>query len=172
MLIVLLQYNEHNPAFPPPPIALPPQTSFEHGAGGGGGGGQTLGMDEMAAILDSGFDDQPFPPTFRPHVNNVPSPLHRHQHEFTSQPQSHSNGYTSLDDHQRTPEMPTSADSVSSSIDSRPHGSGGHAKKRSAGGSGFAAVQNRYGPMGPLADEDEIYGKNGFGSGGFKGRKI
>ncbi|WWD19914.1 chitin synthase 1 [Kwoniella shandongensis] len=149
-------YNEHNPAFPPPPIALPPQTSFEHGGLGGAGGGQTLGMDEMAAILDSGFDDQPPPPTFRPHANNVPSPLHRHQHDF------------------QTPELqqiPTSAggESVSSSIESRPHG-GGHAKKRSAGGSGVNAVQNRYGPMGPLADEVGYTTRGG--GGGFKGRKI
>ncbi|KAK8853481.1 chitin synthase 1 [Kwoniella newhampshirensis] len=178
-------YNEHNPAFPPPPIALPPQSSFEHGFGG-----QTLGMDEMAAILDSGFDDQPPPPTFRPHANNAPSPLHRHQHEFTSpQTRYDTNGYSSIDGGgagdihqmqiQRTPELPTTGDSVSSSIESRPHGSG-HAKKRSAGGGG---MQNKYGPMGPLADEDTVYGRinanagggvggGGGAAGGFKGRKI
>ncbi|WVR09675.1 hypothetical protein IAU60_006750 [Kwoniella sp. DSM 27419] len=155
-------YNEHNPAFPPPPIALPLEQASHDG--------QTLGMDEMAAILDSGFDDPP-PPTFRSH-QNVPSPLQRHQHDYGGP------RYGNGDAGPRTPELPTTGDSVSSSVESRPMG-GGHAKKRSGGvnqslalglgqGAGGAGPGGggRYGPLGPLADDE-----NGWGD-GFKGKRI
>ncbi len=134
-------YNEHNPAFPPPPIALPPvQVS-----------GQTLGHDEMAAILDSGFEDPHPPPTFRSHTH-VSSPLQRSA--YTPNGHTHDYGYIP-----ETPNMPNSGDSVSSSVESRV----GHAKKRSGG----AGQKERYGPLGPLADGDDT----GWG-GVFKGRKI
>ncbi|WVQ83744.1 chitin synthase 1 [Cryptococcus sp. DSM 104549] len=149
-------YNEYNSAFPPPPIALPPQ--------GMAPDGQTLGMDEMAAILDSGFDDNPPPAAFRT-AQNAPSPLHRHQHEFQSPHARFAlndngpgpGGYTSIDGDSQ--EAPVSGNSVSSSVESRPHGSG-HAKKRSGGG-----PANRHGPLGPLVDEDS----NGYGR-GYKGK--
>ncbi|WVN90063.1 chitin synthase 1 [Cryptococcus depauperatus CBS 7841] len=153
-------YNENNPAFPPPPIALPPSPVP---------GGPTYGDDEMAAILDSGFEEYqqhphaPVPaPAYRTALN-PPSPLHRHQHEYTSTqtrlnlnpgdtalfPNAHPDGYVAID-RQSTPDemsMPGSGGSVSSSVESRPHG--GHAKKRS--GSGVRG----YGPLGPLADTDK-----------------
>ncbi|WRT69956.1 uncharacterized protein IL334_006947 [Kwoniella shivajii] len=166
-------YNENNPAFPPPPIALPAD-SYNHDDLGG----QTLGMDEMAAILDSGFDDRP-QASFRPN-GNIPSPLHRHQHDFTSPTLSntHTNGYMDMNTNMnmngsgpRTPDMPTTANSVSSSIESRPQGNG-HAKKRSGGVNSQQA--RKYGPLGPLADDDTGWG-NGNPNGntnGFKGRKL
>ncbi len=50
--------------------------------------------------------------------------------------------------------MPNSGDSVSSSVESRA-GQGGHAKKRSGG-----AGVDRYGPLGPLADDDLGWGRS------------
>jgi chitin synthase len=181
-----IQYNEHNPAFPPPPIALPPD-SFA------GAGGQTLGQDEMAAILDSGFDEHPPPPTFRPNAipgsnsGYIASPLqrsaytppindsypnsqyhHQHQHQPPYQ-NGYQNGYSTIDP-PKTPKMglnqPHSGNSISSSVESR-SGGNGHAKKRSGG-----AGQDRYGPLGPLADDDTGWGGGYGSSGGFKGRRI
>lgn len=172
------QYNEHNPSFPPPPIALPPQNMSE--------GGKTLGMDEMAAILDSGFEDPAPPAAFRSHPHPHPpshpnggyvsSPLNRAP---ISQPMTARPEYHQL---HSDPSMPHSADSISSSIESRAGGSG-HAKKRSGG-----AGRDRYGPLGPLADDDTGWGAgmingngvanaNGHagytnGTGGSYGRKI
>ena len=141
-----LKYNEYNPAFPPPPIALPPETL--------NGSGQTLGHDEMAAILDSGFDDPSPPTTLAPRVGQKPhgsSPLQDSTYPMWN---GHDYGYIP-----ETPNMPHSGDSVSSSVESR------HAKKRSGG-----AGHERYGPLGPLADDDTGWG--GRQDGGFKGRKI
>lgn len=122
----------------------------------------------MAAILDSGFED-PAPPTaFRSHPHPHPpshpnggyvsSPLNRAP---VSQPMPSRPEYHQLhsDPHSQ---MPLSADSVSSSIESRAGGSG-HAKKRSGG-----AGRDRYGPLGPLADDDtgwEAGMANGHGNG-------
>ncbi|WVQ66759.1 uncharacterized protein L199_004950 [Kwoniella botswanensis] len=156
-------YNENNPAFPPPPIALSQQSHHDHSQG------QTLGQDEMAAILDSGFDDGPPHPPQSSYRNerNAPSPLHRHQHDYSPQMRYQTNGdYISGP---KTPDMPTTGDSVSSSIESRPQGSG-HAKKRSGGvnnqkARAQAQAQN-YGPLGPLEDDDTGWG------GDFKGRRL
>ena len=154
-----LQYNEHNPAFPPPPIALPPSTVPDSTA--------TLGQDEMAAILDSGFDDLP-QPTHRGYAP-APNPFHNGRSPHSRAQFAHTNGqyeigqYAPLD-HPHLPRDPQSADSISSSIDSRQGGSG-HAKKRSGG-----AGQDRYGPLGPLADDDTGWGaQNG---GGWRGKMI
>jgi chitin synthase len=62
------QYNENNPSFPPPPIAMPAsehihssRTLDGSAAGYNGNTGKTLGMDEMAAMLDQEWDE-PAPP--------------------------------------------------------------------------------------------------------------
>ncbi|OCF44544.1 chitin synthase 1 [Kwoniella heveanensis CBS 569] len=173
-------YNEHNPAFPPPPVALPPQSYDDHN-------GQTLGMDEMAAILDSGFDDPP-PPAFRPNghgygsgANNgfdsgqAPSPLQRHQHDFSPHHQHQQQQSRYAGNEPRTPDLPTTGDSMSSSVESRPAGSG-HAKKRSGGvryttnnNANANGNGNGYGPLGPLSNDTDT--DPGWGS-GFKGRKL
>lgn len=44
-------YNEHNPAFPPPPDVLIPRDEVLHGAG-------TIGGDDLEAMLEVGFDDR------------------------------------------------------------------------------------------------------------------
>ena len=146
-----------------------------------GAGGKTLGMDEMAAILDSGFEDPAPPAAFRshphPHPPSLPgsnsqpyvsSPLNRAP---VSQPMKSRPEYYALNSRDPStpppPIMPHSADSVSSSIESR--AGGGHAKKRSGG-----AGRDRYGPLGPLADDDTGWGaaasnasrqQNGYGNG-------
>ncbi|WWC91990.1 uncharacterized protein L201_006944 [Kwoniella dendrophila CBS 6074] len=173
-------YNENNPAFPPPPIALSSSSHYQQGYQNGYGDhhndddGQTLGMDEMNAILDSGFDDRPhlnsnpnLPQSSYKSNSNIPSPLHRHQHDFTSSSQQYING-------PKTPEnMPTSSNSVSSSIESRPQGHG-HTKRRSGGLNQQQQQARKYGPLGPLADNDQDNGNGndtGWGS-DFKGRKL
>jgi chitin synthase len=212
--VLMYQYNEHNPAFPPPPIALPPQSL--------GSAGQTLGMDEMAAILDSGFDDnsahqssttlstqyrsQPPPPFSLSHSNSymngngngngmngggyTSSPLHRtaytpptptengwgesnpldsgmYSHGYgeknygpgTGYGNGYGNGFGNGDvPGSAIPLPPHSGDSISSSVESRAN----HAKKRSGG-----AGADRYGPLGPLADDDTGWG-GGLGFGGKK----
>lgn len=175
-------------------------------------------MDEMAAILDSGFDDdpqsqstyptlshprphaQPPPPPISRTLANASSPVRRHQHDynapqprlnlidfssFGSGPNSarssphfagagrHAGGeYVSIDRQDTNDldaQMPHSGGSVSSSVESRPHGVG-HAKKRSGGGAGVGAATSvrggGYGPLGPLADADEVGGRQIRGYGG------
>ncbi|ORY25449.1 chitin synthase-domain-containing protein [Naematelia encephala] len=166
-------YNENNPSFPPPPIALP--------AGAVTPDGETLGMDEMAAILDEGFDDPPavafrsqqtyatsplnrtaYKPSRSPSPSNMPYP--NGNGNYNGYPNGAGYGYDNASyspiDSPHTPQMPHSGDSMSSSVESR-QGGAGHAKKRSGG-----AGQDRYGPLGPLADDDTGWGAN------FKGRKI
>jgi len=49
-------YNEHNTQYPPPPVGLyPPNQSLQTG--------RTLDNTELEAMLESGFDDRPTPPT-------------------------------------------------------------------------------------------------------------
>lgn len=155
-------------------------------------------MDEMAAILDSGFEDHSYPssngttqyrsqaapPPFTHSNSDGPSnggytntytssPLHRTA--YTPPTPNHQWGDTDPLDHPHTPDfsfapgsasgggagaggMPHSADSISSSVESRVN----HAKKRSGG-----AGVDRYGPLGPLADDD-----TGWGSGpGYRGKR-
>jgi chitin synthase len=187
------QYNEHNPAFPPPPIGLPPDSLTNYHPGG-----NTLGMDEMASILEQGFDDPPpgtgagglrapdrsyTPSPLQRQVDKTPSPVRYQLSDgaYGSGPNGsngNGNGYAygagsygapppPGGGRARTPDLDTpqpdsgnSVNSISSSIESRPLGVG-HAKKRSGG-----AGQERYGPLGPLADDDTGWG------GGYKGRKI
>ncbi|ORX40470.1 chitin synthase 1 [Kockovaella imperatae] len=153
-------YNENNPAFPPPPIALPP-VSFQDSSA-------TLGQDEMAAILDSGFDDVPPQMPLRNGYAPALNPAQGYNSRFSPHSrgspfgQHYEKGQYSSFDPPSLPRVPHSASSISSSVDSR-SGASGHAKKRSGG-----AGPDRYGPLGPLADDD-----TGWGSpqGGYKGRR-
>ncbi|KAG7090831.1 Chitin synthase, class 1 [Marasmius oreades] len=52
-------YNEHNTQFPPPPVALIPETQDFHG-------GKTLDGLELEAMLEMGFDDDRPSPTGSP----------------------------------------------------------------------------------------------------------
>ena len=147
--------------------------------------GHTLGQDEMAAILDSGYDDpapthglsqNPFAPSPLQRSHYAPAPMSSTdstpvRHAPTALNGSYEIGQYIPIDRPALPAspgiMPNSGDSVSSSIE-RNLGNG-HAKKRSGG-----AGQDRYGPMGPLADDGtgwgERYERGGGGGGGGDGR--
>ena len=161
-------YNEYNPAFPPPPLALPAEAHTPSS------GGDTLGQDEMAAILDSGWDE-PAPRLNGFGAPHGPSPLHRGA--FAPDPPAPmryapANGAGGYDvgsyvpiESPRTPgASPNTGDSVSSSVDSRLGGSG-HAKKRSGGRTMGDRERERYGPMGPLSGDDTGWGGRSNGAG-------
>lgn len=139
-------YNENHPAYPPPPMALAPNAVSARP------GTQVLGMDEMAALLDQGFDEPPAA-AWRPERNES-SPLHRHPAQpadYTRTPKaSPPNDYRPLSP--RSPGgTPTAGASTgvqlqdhgatSTSIESGQH-QGQHARQRS----------KTYGPLGPLDD--------------------
>lgn len=116
-------YDEHNPSYPPPPIALPPETKFT---------GETIGMDEMAQILDQGFEEPP-PAAWR-QDRRVPSPLHR--------PGGAAAGGGSSPLSPNAPESYAGRREYGESTAVEPWRAQGHARQRSGG-------QN-YGPLGPL----------------------
>lgn len=136
----------------------------------------------MAAMLEQGFDepsnDQPHSLS-RPDRSYSPSPLQNRNVETTplnrwepntsptengwgmgSQRDRINNGqYTEI-----SVPLPDSGNSISSAIERTPGGSSGHAKKRS-GGKGFVGHQpngGRYGPLGPLDDNDDWGRSNGI----------
>ena len=152
-----LKYNEYNPAFPPPPLALP--------AGDPSAGGHTLGHDEMAAILDSGWEEpQSVAQPQQARQNGyAPSPLKRGAYtppeptRYAAQNGGYNVGSYVPIESPRTPgQTPNTGDSVSSSVDSRLGGSG-HAKKRSGGRA--MGDKDRWGPLGPLADDSNGWGQ-------------
>ena len=113
----------------------------------------------MAAILDSGFEE-PVPtqmygsgPSYPARVQRGGSALRDDGPVRYGQAKGHGyypeEQYAPIDSHAG---MPNSGDSVSSAVDSR-QGAPGHAKKRSGG-----AGVDRYGPLGPLADDDTGWG--------------
>lgn len=181
-----MQYNENNPSFPPPPIALAPSTDSHSGA--------TIGQDDLAAMLEEGFDDRgasaqnggpayPPPASFPRSYSNSPlaqsQTTRYHLQDTVGSPNGYQNGFAGAHgrqsppdngygyakgrvspngqyvaiDQPSTPNMPTSGDSVSSSVESNR----GHAKRRSGG----AGQKERYGPLGPLADDDTGWGGRG-----------
>ncbi|KAG8902462.1 hypothetical protein FRB99_004462 [Tulasnella sp. 403] len=62
-------YNEHGPMYPPPPRALNTPTMYDSA--------QTLGKEELEAMLDRGFDETP--PPIPPLPTNIPQHLPRFQ---------------------------------------------------------------------------------------------
>lgn len=152
-----VQYNEYNPAFPPPPLAIPASDPT---------GGHTLGQDEMAAILDSGWDEprSQFQPP-QPRQNGyAPSPLQRGAYtppEPTTRYATQNGGYevgsyVPIESPRAPGQTPNTGDSISSSVDSRLGGSG-HAKKRSGGRA--MGDKDRWGPLGPLANDHTGWGQ-------------
>ena len=112
----------------------------------------------MDAILDSGWDE----PEQSRNNGYTPSPL---QQQYRSQPRPTyaTNGtyeigsFVPIDTPKTPGQAPNTGDSVSSSVDSR-MGGNGHAKKRSGGRA--MGGKDRYGPLGPLADDDAGWGGN------------
>jgi chitin synthase len=125
-------YNEHNPSYPPPPLALHAQHA--------NASGETLAGDQMEAMLEVGFDEglSPNSSTTRlaPRLHDRPQP-----HDA---PVKHSNGYTALSRTQSptSPNTPNNGEAISSGVAEWK----GHMKKRSGG----KVDMREYGPLGPL----------------------
>lgn len=132
-------------------------------------------MDELNSLLESGFDEAG--PQLRPPDRSyTPSPLNRQMQAPRPIRLNDSSSYQPfLNGHIRNgaggadrsyspdePLPPDSGNSVSSSVENR--AGYGHAKKRSGG-----AGRDRYGPLGPLADDDTGWGSRAPG-GGSNGR--
>jgi chitin synthase len=153
-------YDENNPAYPPPPQTITadqPRSSY---------GGPVLGLNDMAALLDQGFEE-PAPAQTRPD-RNAPSPLYRgYQAAQTRSPtgsgsgKSSPIGYVPEQYAALTRNSPVMG-AQSTAIESNSH-AGSHTRQRSTGG-----VQNlpgspdggNYGPLGPLDNGGNFnYGK-------------
>ena len=125
-------YNEHNPSYPPPPLAL--HTKHVNASG------ETLAGDQLEAMLEAGFDDGQSPNS----STHKLAPRHHDRHQLYDTPVTHSNGYTALSRAQSptTPGMPRNGVAISSSVAEWK----GHVKKRSGG----KVDMREYGPLGPL----------------------
>ncbi|WOO84845.1 Chitin synthase 1 [Vanrija pseudolonga] len=136
-------YNEYHPSYPPPPTTLAPETLQA---------APVVGMDEMAAILDQGFEEPPPQAAWRAE-RNAASPLHRTNNQFApgapggpgyggrstpptppqSSDQYHDASTPIRGAYAAVPGgSPTTHDSISTGVDAR--GALGHAKKRSVSG--------------------------------------
>ena len=125
-------YNEHNPSYPPPPMAL----HMKHA----NASGETLAGDQLEAMLEVGFDEGLSPNSSATRL----APRHHDRHQLHDTPVTHSNGYTALSRTQSptTPNTPRRGEAVSSGITEWK----GHVKKRSGG----RGDMREYGPLGPL----------------------
>ena len=104
----------------------------------------------MAAILDEGFDDSPLPNGHGlPRSNSRPIDYYSSRYQLADTP---TKGRISPLPDTDADSPPRTGDSMSTSIETRGYG---HAKKRSGG----AAAQERYGHLGPLADDDMGWGR-------------
>ena len=125
-------YNEHNPSYPPPPLALHKQHA--------NASGETLAGDQLEAMLEAGFDDGLSPDNSTTKI----APRHHDRHQLYDTPVTHSNGYTALSRAQSptSPGVPRNGGAISSGVAEWK----GHAKKRSGG----LVDMREYGPLGPL----------------------
>jgi chitin synthase len=160
-------YDENNPAYPPPPTTVAPENSAMRGPT------QTLGVNDMATLLDQGFDEPP-PAQTRPD-RNAPSPLQRgftpvQQRSPTGSGSGKSSpvGYAPEQYAALSRNSPISAGyAQSTAVES--YGGNGHTRQRSGGGANVGLLSGKssgdssgkYGPLGPL-DDDSING-NGYG---------
>ncbi|BEJ15282.1 hypothetical protein CspHIS471_0410490 [Cutaneotrichosporon sp. HIS471] len=117
-------YDENHPSFPPPPMSLPPESRPMPGP--------SIGMDQMAQMLDQGFEEPP-PANVR-YDRRTPSPLHRPR--VSPPADQYSGQYAGVGQGRG----PTHGRGESTSIEQYVNG---HVRQRSAGG------QNGYGPLGP-----------------------
>lgn len=132
-------YNENGSAYPPPPTALHinPQAMSS---------GDTLGKDELTAMLDHGFDSRP--PPVPPLPSNIPQP-NRPRYQLSDG--SSNGGYTPV---ARSPVSPLVTPNGNSSGVGSDYKT--HAKRRS--GSKTGADRGEWGPLGPLGPSD--HGRN------------
>ncbi|KIO19050.1 hypothetical protein M407DRAFT_31299 [Tulasnella calospora MUT 4182] len=144
-------YNEHGTMYPPPPQGLNSPSMYE--------GGETLGKEELEAMLDQGFDDTP--PPLPPLPGGMTQTSQRFQLSDGGYGKKSNNGYTQVGGHHpppmqhiTSPISPTvTPDGTSSAVDGERRT---HVKKRSAGGKnmlespGGRRDDEDYGPLGPL----------------------
>lgn len=125
-------YNEHNPWYPPPPLAL----HTEHASASG----ETLAGDQLEAMLEVGFDEGLSPNSSTTRL----APRHHDRRQLHDSPVTHSNGYTALSRAQSptSPSAPRNGKAISSGVAEWK----GHVKKRSGG----RVDMREYGPLGPL----------------------
>ncbi|KAJ7497136.1 glycosyltransferase family 2 protein [Mycena latifolia] len=130
-------YNEHNAKYPPPPVGLqPPQDAIASA--------ETLGSDELEAMLEMGFDDTP---------TNAP-PAHRYQLQDASTSSVQltnvrGNGYAPLIRSPTGQQPPLPNVVYSPTTPTGPSGPGRGARQATSPvrrGTG----EQRYGPLGPL----------------------
>ena len=131
-------YNEMNPAYPPPPLALMSQPNAS---------AETIAASDLEAMLEVGFDDKSNRNSRRT-TQEVRMSRFQLQDPGTAGGRIGGNGYTPLTRTTSPGPSPTTAvSSISSAL-------GGeyrtHAKKRSGGRSGT----REYGPLGPLDPGD------------------
>jgi chitin synthase len=161
-------YNENHSAFPPPPATLlaPQSEVLQHA--------QTVGMDELEAMLDQGFEvASPTPSPMEPSSRRQSHHLSSNQHNITRyqlserlplQPQHSQSepidslGPLSLRPKDSTPPRSRAISPISPTTSS--HGISSalgsewktHAKKRSGGG----ADDEDWGPLGPLGGSPRL----------------
>jgi len=125
-------YNEHNPSYPPPPVAF----NVQHA----NASGETLAGDRLEAMLEAGFEEGLSPNSSTTRL----APRHHDRHQLHDTPVTHSNGYTALSRAQSptSPNTPRTGDAISSGVAEWK----GHVKKRSGG----RVDMRDYGPLGPL----------------------
>lgn len=158
-------YNEDSSQFPPPPNILMPDQGIINAA-------ETVGGDQMVAMLEAGFDDRPsrpgsgystpfsssttglldpnvMPNTPRYQLSDTPSP----PRAYPAYPQAmHRDGPRPPPRHVTSPVSPTiPVNASSSAVDSWKT----HAKKRSGGRGDNGSPQ--YGPLGPLDPGDGAF---------------
>jgi len=149
-------YNEHHTSFPPPPqTLLAPKTEVIQNA-------QTVGLDELEAMLDQGFDTRPSPTSgsmenLNPIGNRLPSSGQKNHPRFQlaephpRPPEGYGPIPTTLSDssvHSHGPRenWPVS-NAPSQGISSALGHEARHVRKRS---NGEAPTTTGYGPLGPL----------------------
>ncbi|KAJ7078916.1 glycosyltransferase family 2 protein [Mycena belliarum] len=127
-------YNEHNVKYPPPPVGLLlPQEQALQSA-------ETLGSDELEAMLEMGFDDAP--------ANPPPVQRYQLQDASTSSMNVHGNGYSPLirSPTGQQPPLPNVVFSPTTPTGPSGPGRGGQQTSPVRRGTG----EQRYGPLGPL----------------------
>jgi chitin synthase len=147
-------YNEANPAYPPPPVALlvPDEDRLI--------GASTLAENELEAMLEAGFEDDRSPTTpSATGSGSVYAPRFQHNESSSANHLVAGNGYAPLTRATTPPQHPGGYGMLPPQHAGSPHlppggfGSTGvapewktHAKKRSGG----ASRGEKYGPLGPL----------------------
>ncbi|KAJ7124901.1 glycosyltransferase family 2 protein [Mycena epipterygia] len=130
-------YNEHNVKYPPPPVGLlVPQKALESA--------ETLGSDELEAMLEMGFDDAPTTPTSS-HATRYQ--LQDDSGSTTQLVNVRGNGYAPL---VRSPAGQQPPNAFSPTTPTGPTGPGRSPPRQATSPVQRGTGEQRYGPLGPL----------------------